>query len=311
MVWDNTVENAHMLWTINLVATVLSLLGSLLMAFLCTRVPDPKPVSLKLVLAIAISDFCYSIANFLSVFENHVEGPLCKTEAFIRGFFFLLSVFWATCTAILCYKTSTPEKRFDQNLFFKYACYTGISICLILVCIPMFVPSISYKNGRLMCWISVTSPKQATTAFKMFVVAVYGGVPVFLGIVISIFGYGFAIKRVRQLPEEMLELLEINVYKLLWYPAILFFTFAPSVANALIQNYLGTQTGPLVEGTYLTLTHSIGFINALVYGLQRKFYYFGKGKYQNPDISITSGDAHSCTQDLIMAQNAELRNALM
>jgi len=175
----------------------------------------------------------------------------------------------------------------------------------------MFVESISYKNGRLMCWISVTH-KDASVAFKLLVVAIYGGLPVFLGIVISIIGYSFAIKRVKQLPEEVLEALEINVFKLLWYPAILFLTFAPSVANALIQNYRGTQTGPTVEAIYLTLTHSIGFINALVYGLQRKFYYFGKGKYQNPDFSVSiSGDAHSCTQDLIEAQNTELRAALI
>ena len=157
-----------------------------------------------------------------------------------------------------------------------------------------------------MCWISATDPK-ASISTKLIIIAMYGGLPVTLGIIISIVGYGVAIHRMRQLPIEIQKFLNINVYKLLWYPVVLFVIFVPSVANGFYQNYRGTITNPAFEIIYLALTHSIGFVNAIVYGLQRKLYHFGKEKNQNDYANLSFSDSiNSATENLMKAKCADL-----
>ena len=59
MVWGPNVMDADLLKTLNLIATILSLLGSSYMIYSCLEVASPKPVLLKLILTTGIVDFIY------------------------------------------------------------------------------------------------------------------------------------------------------------------------------------------------------------------------------------------------------------
>jgi len=130
MVWVD-VENGPLLYKLNLIATGLSLLGSIAMIYFGFKT-KVKSIALKLILAIALSDFLYSIANLMTAFEDDYNGLLCHADAVLREFSFTFSIFWVTCTAILCYKTSKTW-RFDQELFFKKAFVIGALFCLVLI----------------------------------------------------------------------------------------------------------------------------------------------------------------------------------
>ncbi len=98
---------------------------------------------------------------------------------------------------------------------------------------------------------------------------IYQGIPVFLGLIVTIIGYGAAIVKVKRLPPDIAQQLGINVYRLLWYPAVLFITFLPGMIDNFLQIFYGFDRPVAIEAIHLCLTHSIGFTNALVYGLQR------------------------------------------
>ena len=97
------------------------------------------------------------------------------------------------------------------------------------------------------------------------------GAPVFLGLTVTFFGYLLAIKKVRELTSASLYQVDVNVYKLLWYPLIVFITFVPGLIDNLVSTSQNVKLSFGFEAAHLTLTHSIGFTNALVYGLQRNW----------------------------------------
>jgi len=117
---NSGVEGATFLYTLDLIATVLSFFGSIFMCYLCLRVPSPKTISIKFIFAIAVSDLFYTIANIMSFFEKVNQTILlCVAEANIRQSSFVLSIFFATCTAIVSYKAAVPHSTFNRGRFFK------------------------------------------------------------------------------------------------------------------------------------------------------------------------------------------------
>jgi len=268
MVWGPTVP--RFLYTINAVGTGLSLFGSFLMMCYCLRVKRSQSISVKFIMAIAVADFFYSMANLMAAFEDDTNGPLCHLEAITRQFAFTLSIFFATCTARLCYKTSIIETAFSKNRFFKRSVTLGLTICTIVCLLPLFIKKIIYANGNLMCLITFRA-EDTTLTERVVILMIYQGIPVLFGLVVTIIGYGAAIVKVKRLPKDIAEQLGINVYRLLWYPAVLFITFLPGMIDNFLQIYYGFDRPVIIEAIHLSLTHSIGFTNAMVYGLQRNF----------------------------------------
>ena len=129
MVWNKDIPNAQLLYKINLASSSLSLIASSLMTYHGLKTKN-KSITLKLILAIAISDLIYSITNILTAFENEENNEICHLDAFLRQFSVTSSIFWVTCTAIICYKSSKPSLSFNQNRFFTRAIFIGASVSL-------------------------------------------------------------------------------------------------------------------------------------------------------------------------------------
>ena len=131
---------------------------------------------------------------------------------------------------------------------------------------------------------------------------IYEAIPICLGLIITLVGYIKAIKRIRELPQHIIDQMDIGVYKLLWFPLILFISFVPSMMNNMIGIFV-SNIPPWVSGLHLGLTHSIGFTNAVVYGYQRKLYKneseTSLGNYA--DFDNEPGSGRSATQALIQA----------
>ncbi len=100
----------------------------------------------------------------------------------------------------------------------------------------------------------------------------YEGLPVILGTFVTLIGYLNVVKRMKGLPKHFLEKMDISLYQVLWYPIILFITFVPIVIENIIRIYEPDR--PIwKKALTLTFTHAIGFLNAVVYIVQRKLYY--------------------------------------
>lgn len=129
---------------------------------------------------------------------------------------------------------------------------------------------------------------------------IYEGFPLIFGLLISFIGYLCAILKVRQMTAMMRSSLGFNVYKLLWYPAILFIVFFPS----LIDNFAainGNYRNPIfVKAIHLFLTHSIGVWNAVVYGLQRKWRHTVNDNSNVVELLGSEGDSMISAESQIL-----------
>ena len=121
------------LYMINLFVTLLSLAASSLMIIYIMKTKRKTPI-LNFILVIAISDLFYSIANLLSIFETETSESLCNSEAFIRQFFFSLSILMAGSISFLCYRLIVQNKSATQSRFFQSVLALSIllSTCLAL-----------------------------------------------------------------------------------------------------------------------------------------------------------------------------------
>jgi len=266
-----TPEEISFLHNVNYVAAVLSFFGSLWMAYFCLKNPAPRPVSLHILLAIAISDLVYSICNIMSEYEGPTTDTYCKVEGMVRHFSFVSTVYWTSCTAILCYKTSTYANSFNQMGFFRKAIYLNIFIMILIAIIPQFTDKVSFNKGTLFCWMNYTSEAK-TVGQKLFVRFFIEHLIVGSALVVTIVGYYKAIKNLNQLPQYLIDHIDVKVYKLMWYPTALFLTFIPSMLDNVWAILSETPASVPVLAFHVGVTHIIGFTNAFVYGTQRKSY---------------------------------------
>ena len=138
---NETLERDNfILQILNLVATILSLIGSLVMTYYCFKNRDLS-ISIKLILALAVSDFLFSAGNFMAVFSPTPDSATCQVEGFFREFFPKLSVCIATSIAILHYKIIEANPNFNKNRF-RGRVYR--SIYLSEPCLFLQVASILY-----------------------------------------------------------------------------------------------------------------------------------------------------------------------
>ncbi len=131
---------------------------------------------------------------------------------------------------------------------------------------------IRVSEGPLFCWY--TSTETASKASKYLILMIFQGLPILIGLFITLLGYGLAIRTIKKLPEVLVKASGFNVYQVLWYPAILFISFVPAFINSLFTQDDDIETPTVwIVALNLGVTHMIGFTNALLYGLQRNSFH--------------------------------------
>jgi len=117
MIPDFSSSHTTFLWWLDLIATTLSVMGSLWMIFSCIKKLSVPNLSLKIILAIAISDFCYSMGNVFTNFEKSDTVNLCHAEAYLRHYSFLFTIMLASLAAVIPHYNKHFEQRSSQNIF--------------------------------------------------------------------------------------------------------------------------------------------------------------------------------------------------
>ena len=91
------------------------------------------------------------------------------------------------------------------------------------------------------------------------------------GTMITLLCYKITIIRIKRIQMSLSWQRDLNVGKLLVYPATIFIIFLPSMVYYFLKFCLGIET-VFWDAATLLITHSLGFINALTYGYQSKVY---------------------------------------
>ena len=125
---------------LNQVATIPSLVGSLIMCYFCLRSMSTN-IFIKLILALAASDFFFSAVNMLLILSPEDQTPLCTAIGFFRDFFTKLSMCLVTSIAILHYKVIIGDQDFNKDRFVSLSIIFGILISLIFTLRYSFVQS--------------------------------------------------------------------------------------------------------------------------------------------------------------------------
>jgi len=122
----------NFLVVLDIIVSVLSLLGSIILFFFCIRLRSPKTLSVKFITALALSDVFYSTANILSNFLNMTtaEELFCQIQGSMRYCSFILSIYFSACTAIVSYQPSSFLNRTNSSIFVTLAASTGLLIFL-------------------------------------------------------------------------------------------------------------------------------------------------------------------------------------
>ena len=162
---------------------------------------------------------------------------------------------------------------------------------------PFILSQVVYTKKDLFCWVSYSADQKNQNA-QLAVLLVYQGIPLIVGFLMSLIGYIKTIKRIREIQDAYLYCESFDVYKLLWYPAVMFMIFLPSLVDNIVLNY--TKEGNVfIEAVHLLLTHSIGFINALVYGAQMRRVFFKHIELESSQIIRGASRRSSLSNSLI------------
>ncbi len=140
----------------------------------------------------------------------------------------------------------------------------------------------------------------------------YEGIPVILGFTLTLRYYIRAYKALKRLPKSFVQQMNLRKSKLLLYPSILILSFLPCV----IDNVYDIM-GPIDSQRHgirlmrVLVSNSIGLINAIMYGMQRKIYKIEDpekyeeledGSYYSTE-SFRGESLKSLQSELVKAQN--------
>jgi len=288
-------EGVSFWYVTDLVISSLSLLGSLLLIYFCLRAPSPWSTSIKFILAIAISDLLFSVANLMSAFEKGNEiGLMCKIEAMVRQSSWFLTIYFGACVAVFTANSYIFVKNFDRQGFFLKSVLIGLAVCACSVLGPLiFSENVGFEKGPIECWIA---PVNKSASLNLFFLAIYEAIPLLVGSFVTLRSYMYIIQEIKTLPKSVLEQIDVRVYSLLWFPMVPFLSNLLCLVDNMIKIFDHNQN-PLSlwkKIAHLLIPHAIGLTNALVYVVQKRLYSSGKTHEQR-----TASVASACEVSLM------------
>jgi len=137
-------------------------------------------------------------------------------------------------------------------------------------------------EGPFYCWFTYSS--HSSNFEKILLTVTFQGLPVIIALILTLVSYFLVKKQIKNLSRGALENSYLRVLKVFWYPVILFVVFVPTVVDCVRRIYV--EERPMwMNAVFLVLPHSIGFLHAVLYGIQTKF---GQKKYE--DFGRTSNE---------------------
>jgi len=257
-------------WTMS----ILSMLGSIILFIVCIRLPS-KTISVKFIIALALADAFYSGANIMSNFLHMrmSEAVLCHIQGLTRYCSFILSIYFSACTAIVSYQPAAFLNRTNPNRF--VACIASVGL-LIFIGIPLFCVNfferITIDVEVLDCGFKLQN-EPSVMKILIFYCCLHS-FPIIMALFIVIKGYLKALKSANEIPKAIMDQLGFKKHDLLLYPIILLMAFLPDLVSDITSIF--SHPPPfwmlVIE---ISISHSIGIINAILYIKLRKLYQIG------------------------------------
>lgn len=268
MVTSFTKDQAGTLETINIIVSIFSILGSMFVMGCYFRFNDLRNFAFYLVFMVAVSDFFYSIGFFLGDAggndDTHLgaSSDLCTLQSILISYFGLTSLFWSVSIAYTLHQgflkenpSFKPSEIDKHRVKFMVACWC---IPVVLSLLPLTTESYGDTGGW--CWIMSSETKHAVWRFVQFYVlnwfAVCYNIYVFYNIQKKI-------KAIEDAPAQANKTLA----RLRMYPMVLIICHFFGTIVAFYELGTGGDLNYGLNITQIIFSSSLGFVNALVYGL--------------------------------------------
>ena len=277
---DNTPQDLALMQILNLVATVPSLIATLWMIYFCFKGLSAN-ISMKLIFPLAISDFVYSTVNLMPLLQSTPDSSLCDIEGVFRNLSSNFSICLAPSIALLHYHIIKMDPGFNKTKFLTFCIVGGALASLSLalryannhqslnILSPFYVyNTVKFSKSGIKCSIiSIRSDLKSELLVIFFYKAFF---PV-TGTIITLISYLKTIKVIGKMDQLLLSK-KLNTQKLLWYPVAIFMMFLPNLIYYIVTFCFDFEYSTFWDGATMLITHSLGTVNAIIYGLQRKVY---------------------------------------
>ena len=141
---------------------------------------------------------------------------------------------------------------------------------VLTLCSPIFVGNIAdFHKAGIMC--AIGSASQDNT-LRIIGFLIYKPLFPVSAVIITLVYYVRTIRIMKNIQASLNLSEKLNSEKLLWYPLTIFVIFMPSQFYYFLSFCFRLEDSRFWEGATLLITHSLGLVNALVYGYQRRVY---------------------------------------
>jgi len=237
---------------VNLISTLLSVIGEVFMIYVYFKIPSMKKFSVKLIVSLMVGNFIYGLANLCTYFQLLHDS--CNLEGVLRTIGYMSAIFWALTILIISYY---QLKQFNPRIEEIYN--SLLLACIVISIIPgTFVITSEIIHGPARFGSSLSfcaiEPLEYALIFTSF--------PVWIGIIASFVYTGKFILLIR----ERYETRNIMEYKQIFlYAMILALTWIPDMINRLCYWFVGRPYFSIMI-MHIFFTRIAGFLNALVFG---------------------------------------------
>jgi hypothetical protein len=261
---------------VNIVASSLSILGSLFVILVYCGFSEVRSYSFRLVLYMSICDLLLSFANLLGSMDSSHE--MCIAQAVLISYFGLASILWSAILALSLYLFVVKQNMTVPDFEFKFALF-AFGFPILMTFLPFSTSSYGDQYGQ--CWIEIDHAGGIAWAVLQFYI------PLWLTVIFNSYCFYLAYKELQVLiegagnmPEEERQLKLSNVSRLKYYPLVLVLCWIFSSINAVYM--LAKPDSPSVGMIIMDqgMGSMQGFLDALVYGLNPTVRAAMAGTYQ-------------------------------
>jgi len=247
-----TNEQNEVLSAIRIIASSISMMGSLFIIVMYLAYKDLRKFAFKLVVMLSLCDVILGIGNYLG--DGNQDNILCRIQAFIIQFGSISGVFW---TAVIAYSIwevilrQPPSSNIEGKL--KKFHIVVWSSSLFLSILPFFTNSYGDADGW--CWISKYRNHSSVWGTVWRMGCFY--IPLWITIVFIVIIY----KKTLRVLDRSAETFK----RMRWYPMVLVVTYFFATVDRVWQMFReANYTLSMFRVLFVSLA---GLFNVLIYGL--------------------------------------------
>jgi len=244
-------EQNEILSDIRIIASTISMMGSLFIIIMYVVYKDLRKFAFKLVVMLSICDIILGIGNYLG--DGNEDNTLCHLQGLITQFGSISGVFWTGVIAYSIWEVvlRQPPCINIEGKFTKFQIVVWTS-SLILTILPIFTDSYGDADGW--CWISKYRGHSPFWGTFWTMACFY--IPLWITIVFIIHIYGKTLR--------VLDRSAAPFKRMRWYPMVLIATYFFATIDRVWQMFRKPDfTLSCLRVLFVSLA---GLFNVLIYG---------------------------------------------